>query len=204
MRTRFFLALAVSIFTSGCALAGQSKPARMQEAALELNLNARFGRMELAVERVSPKQRDAFMERRKAWGGVVRLADYELTGLRILPGEEEAETSVKIAWYRASENELRQTTLKQKWRDFKGDWKLTDETRVEGDVGLIGEAPVLVPTNVAAAPARRAQFPTIRLGNGNSLGSDAPEEVPSAAAPARGPAPAAPAIAGDPSPSEIH
>ena len=73
--------LALASLAVGCGLAGQSKPARAQEAALELNLNARFGRMELAAEHVAPKARDQFFERRKAWGGSVRVADYDLTGL---------------------------------------------------------------------------------------------------------------------------
>ena len=111
----------------------------MQEAALELNLNARFGRMEMAAEHVSTKAREGFFLRRKHGGSNVRVADYELAGLRLLSGEEEAETVVKIAWYRANEGELRLTTVKQKWHDFKGAWKLTEETRAEGDVGLLGE-----------------------------------------------------------------
>ncbi len=171
MRTRHSLAstaAAIALLASlavGCGLAGQSKPAKAQEAALELNLNARFGRMEMAAEHISPKARDAFFERRKAWGGSVRVADYDLTGLKII-GEDDAESYVKIAWYRANEGDLRVTTVKQKWHsDAKGDWKLTEEQRVDGDVGLLGEPPVARTTAAAAAP-KRSQFPTIYLGSG--------------------------------------
>lgn len=158
MRMRLCLVLASTALLFGCPLAGQSKPARAQEAAQELNLNARFGRMELAAEHVSPKARATFFDRRKTWGGTVRIADWELAGLR-LEGEE-AETTVRIAWYRANEGDLKVTTLKQKWHDFKGDWKLTDEMRIDGEVGLLGEAP---PPSTDQAP-KRTQFPTIRLG----------------------------------------
>ncbi|MBS2012346.1 MAG: hypothetical protein JST00_05645 [Deltaproteobacteria bacterium] len=159
MRTRIGLVLVSTALLLGCPLSGQSKPARMQEAAQELNLNTRFGRMELAAERVSPKARAAFFDRRKGWGGQVRIADWELAGMR-LDGDAEAETTVRIAWYRANEGDLKVTTLKQKWHDFKGDWKLTDEVRIDGEIGLLGEPP---PPATDTAP-KRTQFPTIRLG----------------------------------------
>jgi hypothetical protein len=130
--------------------------------------------MELAAEHVAPKARDQFFDRRRAWGNNVRVADYDLTGLK-MQGEDDAETFVKVAWYRANEGDLRVTTLKQKWHDFKGDWKLTDELRIDGDVGLLGE-PSPLPTT--ATGAKRAQFPTIYLGAG------AGPEPATAAAPA--------------------
>jgi hypothetical protein len=189
MRMRLVLAItltasALGLGSAGCGLVGQSKPAMAQEAALELNLNARFGRMELAAERVAPKARDQFFDRRRAWGGSVRIADYDMTGLR-MKGEDDAETFVKIAWYRANEGDLRVTTLKQKWHsDAKGDWKLTEEQRLDGDLGLLGEPPV--PLAAVTDQPKRSQFPTIYLGGGTG---DAPAP---AAAPALPPQPAAP------------
>lgn len=50
MRTTLLSGLV--LLAIGCA--GQSRPARMQEAATEVNLNARFGCMELASEHVAP------------------------------------------------------------------------------------------------------------------------------------------------------
>jgi hypothetical protein len=189
MRMRLLLAVCLlAASTMACGLVGQSKPAMAQEAALELNLNARFGRMELAAERVAPKARDQFFDRRRAWGGSVRIADYDMTGLK-MKGEDDAETCVKIAWYRANEGDLRVTTLKQKWHsDAKGDWKLTEEQRLDGDLGLLGEPPVPV-TATTEAP-KRSQFPTIYLGGG---GADAPAPAP---APAQAAAPPPPASIG--------
>ena len=168
MRTRFAFVVSLFLFAPGCLLGGQSKPARAQEAALELNLNARFGRMELAAEHVAPKARDAFYEKRKGWGTTIRVADYDMTGLRMLHNDEDAETVVRVAWFRASENDLRTTTVKQKWHDFKGDWKLTEEARLDGDLGLLGDAAPPKAAANEAGPARRAQFPTITLGTGNT------------------------------------
>lgn len=154
----------------------------MQEAASELNVNARFGRMEMAAEHVAPTAKEQFFERRKAWGNRVRVADYEMAGMRMAKGGSDAEMIVRIAWYRVDEGDLRQTTVRQKWHDFKGSWKLTEETRIDGDIGLLGEHVQQV------APAhtgpRHAQFPTIRLG-----GPAAPpnEELPAPGEPATTP-----------------
>lgn len=157
----------------------------MQEAAQELNVNARFGRMEMAAEHVAPPAKEQFFERRKAWGNRVRVADYEVAGMRLAKGEEDAEMIVKIAWYRVDEGDLRQTTLRQKWHDFKGEWKLTEESRIDGDIGLLGERVQQVAPSTPAGP-RHAQFPTIRLGGGATQPN---EELPG---PAEGaPAPAA-------------
>lgn len=188
MRTHLALGLSAALFLLGCP-AHQSTQARMQEAAQELNVNARFGRMEMAVERVAPNAREQFLERRKAWGNRVRVADYEVAGMRMAKGEEDAEMIVKIAWYRVDEGDLHQTTLRQKWHDFKGSWRLTEETRIDGDVGLLGEA--IQRVGPAQGAPRHAQFPTIRLGGAPA---QANEELP-------GPPESAPAQPAQPAPT---
>jgi len=157
-------------FLLGCP--HQSPPARAQEAATELNVNTRFGRMELAAEHVAPAAREAFLARRHAWGGNVRVADYEMASFR-MKGEADAETVVKVAWYRIDEGDLHITMLKQQWHDFRGDWRLVDEQRTEGAVGLIGEP---VTTEPARPSSKKAHFPTIRLGEGPE--PSAPEVAP--------------------------
>lgn len=155
-----FITFAFSTALLGCALGQQSSPARAQEAASELNVNTRFGRMELAAEKVAPDAREAFLVRRKAWGSIVRVADYELAALH-MKGKADAEMLVKVAWYRIDQGDLRVTLLRQQWHDFKGDWKLVDESRAEGDLGLIGDMAASEP---GATKSRPAHFPTIRLG----------------------------------------
>lgn len=177
MRARLGFALGFTFLLCGCPVAHQSSAARAQEAASELNVNARFGRMEMAAERVAPKAKEQFFERRKAWGGRIRVADYEMAGMRFMKNEEDAEMLVKVAWYRVDEGDLHTTTLRQKWHDFKGDWKLVEETRVDGDVGLLGEH--VVPVAPPSGP-RHAQFPTIRLGGG---AAQTDEELPPPEAP---------------------
>lgn len=140
----------------GCL--GQTPSAKMQETARDMNMNARFGRMELVVEQVDPTYRAEFVRRHKTWGSRVRVADAELVGMRY--GEKESESMVSVSWYDVTEQELRGTTVRQKWKNHKGDWLLLTEERVDGDLGLFGE-PVIKPE---PKPRETAQFPTIRIG----------------------------------------
>ena len=184
------LAFASSLFLLGCP--HQSPPARAQEAATELNVNTRFGRMELAAEHVAPAAREAFLARRKAWGSNIRVADYEMASFR-MKGDSDAETVVKVAWYRIDEGDLHVTMLKQSWHDFRGDWRLVEEQRADGAVGLLGEP---VPVEPPRTTAKKAHFPTIRLGENTE--PSAPEAPPAKESAA--PDGAATSSAGAPSP----
>jgi hypothetical protein len=175
---------ALCLAATGCP-APLSRSARAQDAAQEMNLQARFGRIAVALDRVAPKERDAFTRRHKAWGSNVRISDHEMAGMR-LTGDEDAEVSVREAWFRPDENEMRMTTIRQKWHDHKGEWLLVSEERADGDVGLLDDAPLPTnaadpskgadsggtPTGAPAAPRTRAktnaQFPTIRIGESDN------------------------------------
>jgi hypothetical protein len=141
----------------GCP-APLSRGARAQEAAHELNLNARFGRTELALERVADKERDAYLRRHAAWGGAIRIADAELAGMR-MKDDLHMQVDVRVAWYRMADQELRATTVRQTYQDHRGTWLLVGEERIDGDAGLLGDTVV-----VDKPPPVRAQFPTIRIG----------------------------------------
>ena len=159
---------AALLLLSGCAIVAPMSPsARAQETATELNVNSRFGRMELATEHVAPDHREAWLQRHKAWGGNIRVADYEMAGFK-MKGDNDAETLVRVSWYRVEQGDLRNTMLKQDWHQSKGAWQLTQEKHAEGDVGLLGEPPPPPAPGTPApdtTPKKAAQFPTIRLGS---------------------------------------
>jgi len=159
MRATYTL-LAFAVLSLPACPAPQTAGARMQEEASELNTNTRFGRMELAMERVAPSEREEFLQHRRFWGGAVRIADYELVGAK-LTADEDADVTIRVAWYRADEQELRSTTVRQRWHDHKGDWLLVGESRLEGAPGLLGEQVV---SDAPPAPRVHSQFPTIRIG----------------------------------------
>jgi hypothetical protein len=168
----------LSALACAAALAGCPAPptalARAQQAAQEFNQDVRFGRNQLMMEHVAPAARDAFAAQHRAWGTGVRVADMELAGLRPR-GDHELDVIVRIAWYRPEEQELRTTTLQQSWRDAEG-WQLTEEKRLEGDVGLLGE-PIVYEVPTARPPAR---FPTVRLSGAGDVEGPSPR-TPAAA-----------------------
>jgi hypothetical protein len=145
----------------GACLTQTSGAARAQEAANDFNHHARFGRMELASEKLAVAARDELMKHRAGWGTRIRIADLETAGIRMLGKENiDAEVSVKVAWFRPEEGELHTTFLKQKWHDQQGDWRLMSEDRADGDMGLIGDASR---REVVSDPAPPARFPTVKL-----------------------------------------
>jgi hypothetical protein len=171
---RRFVVFSLLLPGGAAALAGCPAPptalARAQQAAQEFNQDVRFGRNQLMMEHVAQAARDDFAAQHRAWGSSVRVADMELAGLKP-HGDHELDVIVRVAWYRPEEQELRTTTLQQRWRDLEG-WQLTEEKRLEGDVGLLGE-PVVYTS--PGEPRSRAQFPTVRLGAATPLpGDDAP------------------------------
>ncbi len=138
MRAPFCLALTVLI--AGCM--PPPPGARAADAARELNLAARFGRMDIALERTAPAARSHFLTRRSEWGKGVRVVDVEVTGLE-LQDKENALIHVDVSWVRIEEGSLKMTRVAQRWEDREG-WQLVRERRAAGDVGLFGEAVVVL------------------------------------------------------------
>ena len=143
--------LAAPILASALALSACLAPpppaARAAEAARELNLAARFGRMDIAVERTATGAREHFLERRTQWGKDVRIVDVELAGLK-MQDKDNAVIYVDVAWVRMNEGALRSTRVAQRWQNKEG-WQLVRENRAAGDLGLFGEPVVVLKPEVA-------------------------------------------------------
>ncbi|HMI84156.1 MAG TPA: hypothetical protein VK550_08670 [Polyangiaceae bacterium] len=138
----------------GC-FAPMSPVQRMQDAANDLTTATRFGRMDMALGRVSQASRDEFIRKHAGWGSAIRIADCDLSSLRLLDRDHAAVT-LTISWQRIDESDLRGTQIAQKWRDDHGRWLLDSEERIAGDIGLFGE-----PTTVVRAAQTRTQFESI-------------------------------------------
>lgn len=127
---------------------------RATDAARELNVAARFGRIDIAAGRTAEGARDEFIRKRAAWGGEIRIVDVELGGMT-MSDSDHAVFQVDYAWTRMNEGTLRSTRVAQRWSASKGAWSLESEKRVAGDVGLFGER-----VEVLRPPQRDAQFAT--------------------------------------------
>jgi hypothetical protein len=136
MRRLGFLLLLPAL--AGC-VAPPSPAERVTESARALNLAARFGRIDLALERTADGARDHFVRRRNDWGNEIRVLDFELAGLN-MRDHDNATILVDVQWVRMSEGTLRTTRVEQTFQNGEeGGYRLVREKRVSGDLGLFGE-----------------------------------------------------------------
>jgi hypothetical protein len=148
-------ALLVAVSLQPLACMGPPSPAeRVTEAAMALNVAARFNQLDVAVARTAAKNRPDFMKRHAAWGNSLRIVDVEMASLS-LPASDKAIVLVDYAWIRSDEGTMRATRVEQHWTDDAG-WHLVSEKRVAGDLGLLGEPLPAVET----APHPDKQFAT--------------------------------------------
>jgi hypothetical protein len=144
--------IAAAASLAGCATT--SPRAKLDDAVQETNVAARFGRSDIAVERVLGESRDSFLKHHKAWGGDVRIVDVEFGAVEKMT-DAEAVVLVAFGWFRPNEGQLHTTVVRQKWR-AKGDsgWWLVDEERASGDEGLLGDQPPAKKGEPAKEPPR--------------------------------------------------
>ncbi len=151
------LALALALVADlGCV--GQTRTTKLQDAAYNFNMATRFGRMDVATEMVSSKALGKFTEHHNGWGSDLRIVDVEFRGVQFRD-KDKAVVFVAVGWQRNDEQDLRVTQLAQIWTFEGSDWRLADEQRTAGDVGLLGE-----PTTVMRPEAREnAHFPSVTI-----------------------------------------
>jgi hypothetical protein len=159
-------ALGAALLATGSAacIAPPTAADRLTDAAYEMNMATRFGRMDVAMSFVGEKARKNFMNAHAGWGRGIRIADLEFAGVDI-PTKEEASVLIHVSWQRIDESTLRTTSILQKWKDDeKVGWLITEEKRVGGDAGLIdrADAPAVAPKGSPpdAPPARPDAAPT--------------------------------------------
>lgn len=122
---------------NGC-FAPASPTMRVNDAAHDLNIATRFGKMELAVSHVDASVRNDFMARRSQWGREIRIIDVDLGSVEVRD-ETHALVTIDISWVPLRDDILRSTRVTQTWEDKGKGWKLTREVRASGDQGLFGE-----------------------------------------------------------------
>ncbi len=122
---------------AGC-VTPPSPAERITDAAMALNVAARFNQLDVAAARADRAHRDEFVKRHAAWGQTLRIVDVEMASLS-LPESDQAVVLVDYAWIRNAESTIRVTRVEQHWKDDAG-WHLVREKRLSGDSGLFGEA----------------------------------------------------------------
>jgi hypothetical protein len=145
-------ALSTAQLLGGC-VTPPSPAERITDAAMALNVAARFNQLDVAVARADRAARAEFMKRHAAWGQTLRIVDVEMASLT-LPESDRAVVLVDYAWIRNTEGTIRATRVEQHWKDDAG-WHLVREKRLSGDSGLFGE-----PQPEAPPPRPDKQFAT--------------------------------------------
>jgi hypothetical protein len=137
------LVTSVTLLCSVACIPPQAPAQQVSDVARDLNVAARFGRMDVALEHTSEEHQPKFMATRSDWGKEVRVLDVELARLE-LKSTEAAVLLVDVAWMRMNEGIMHSTRLEQRWENPGGGWKLSSEERASGDVGLLGENVVVL------------------------------------------------------------
>lgn len=144
----------VGLLAWGCLIPPPTQ--RASDAARDLNIAARFGRLDLALELTSAGLRPEFLKSRSQWGRSIRVMDVEMAEFS-MPERDRAQVRVDYSWSRVDEGVLRTTRVEQEWRDSGGGFRLVRERHVAGDLGLLGEPmPAPEPTD----ERRDVQFAT--------------------------------------------
>jgi hypothetical protein len=158
---RLFAALLVLMTVVGC-FAPISPVQRVSDAARELNIATRFGKMDLVVTHVDGSFRSEFLARRAQWGRELRVVDLEITGVQVQDSTH-ALVTFDVSWFPLRDGILRGTHVEQRWQDNSRGWKLVAEHKKGGDSGLFGE--LVVPDS---EPHPDVHLPSRTLGSHGS------------------------------------
>jgi hypothetical protein len=161
------VASAALLLAAGC-MSPPSSVARLNEKAYDMNVAARFGRLDVAMEHVAATSQRTYAEMHASWGKKLRVVDVDFGGVRKLANGDMV-VEVVVQWQRFDESTLRVTSVAQTWRDSKGSWEVILEEPSGGDEGLFElpkndeGAPQGSPSlNGLDAPARREPKKTLR------------------------------------------
>src|SRR5688500_1983118 len=96
---RIVVCLSLALASSGCLVQHMQPAERLRESVIALNDEARWTRMDLAAERVSPEYRERWTKNHHDWGRGIQIGDMELVDLKI-DEQDNATSIVSISWYR--------------------------------------------------------------------------------------------------------
>jgi hypothetical protein len=148
------LLLGLALWAGAC-VPPKTPMERLTDAAYDLNVATRFGRLDIAIPYVALDAQQKFARDHAAWASRIRVVDLDLVGIRPL-GPDAVGVDVVISWHRLDETDIRQSQITQRWVLEKDDWRLTEEQRSGGEPGLLsgdaskaGEKPGAVKTDPA-------------------------------------------------------
>ncbi len=122
----------------GCTLLEMSAPeTRLSDVVYQLNDEARWGRVDLAAQRVAPEWRARFLAQHRRWGRDVRVADADVTNMELGLPDDRAASVVTYSWIDERTMELSSTTVRQIWESNGEGFRLVREEIAGGDPALL-------------------------------------------------------------------
>lgn len=131
------LTLVFGFLLGSCFLQNQSAIARLGDSVHGLADETRWGRTELAVDRVAPDYREAFLQSHRRWGRDFQIADHDIQRMLIDGETDNATVVVTVSWYDMRSMEANLTTIEQKWVAVGRTFILNSEQVLEGNPILI-------------------------------------------------------------------
>ena len=138
--------LAVLTVLAACG-APQTNTETLADSVRSYNDGVRWGRFQIAASRLPEAERSRFVDDMDARAEDLRITDYEV--LRIdTKGDREARVHIKMVWYLAKEQVVRETHAMQSWERHGKLWFMVDETYLRGE-----QMPGLVDRETTSADA---------------------------------------------------
>ena len=136
---RSILALTAALALQAVACMPTQMPAdKLNDAAYGIVEAARFGRMDILLQTVSPAKQAEYADSHAEWGNDIRILDIEYGGARMI-GPDKAIVLMTVSWQRLDESTLRSSSLKQTWTLGGERWAIDEEIVAAGDKKLIKE-----------------------------------------------------------------
>lgn len=123
-----------------CGCSGRSRTAseRLRDAVVGYNDELRFGRQDLAVQRVAAGHRGEFIGSHYRWGRGIEIADLEIVNVEVMGEDADRAVSfVTFRWIATGTMLVRETLVRQEWTK-QGTWYvLTSERVLDGEASLL-------------------------------------------------------------------
>ena len=136
----------------GCIMQNLSPETRLRDSVIELNDEARWGRMDIATLRVAPSFREQYRLSHLRWGRDIQIADTEILGMKANKDDGGAVSRVAVRWYDQRSMILADTVLRQTWQKHKQTFILISEAVESGHPGLLAIPEVEAPIEDVPAP----------------------------------------------------
>ncbi|MBW2460414.1 MAG: hypothetical protein JRH11_02125 [Deltaproteobacteria bacterium] len=137
MRIVTALVVAAS-FLGGCLYQNMSPATKLRDSVEAGNEGARWGRMDIAYERIAPEYVRDYARRHYDWGDGIQMADLDILRLEMAEDEDSANVTVAFGWYDYDTMILHRTVVRQKWRSTgSGYFVLFEEEIIDGSDQLL-------------------------------------------------------------------